>query len=665
MKRPRLPLRAVLVFSAFFQCAAASADTTFWNGFGGSTTEAGGILYGNWTFPGNWTNGIGVNNTLEVIIEESAENAGRILMNRDADGFSDNELWIGHVPSPSKMGSLTLNGGLLQHTDGATNHKVSRIGEGGIGTLKQTGGILLMNSGELRIGNNNTSGGIGLYDLGGGTLSTVQGLYPGGNVMINRNKAPNGGTTARGELRISGNAVVELGAPDTNGAALGFGPGTGAPGSSILSIIGPDATIHMDSITMLTASPFTMTNTSIVRFAFAETGVSTINLTGDFVYDGTNPASAVLSGGVLEIEYTGAGQPASGASFDLMVGDVILNDGSFALDPDAAANWSLALVGTEMPGDGEMDVLRLTFVSGPLPKTHLVAYWPFDADANPQPDRSFFSNNATPNVGATWVMDDERASGAMAFDGNDSFLEALDSESLSLTGDLSIATWVKATDYASTRGLVGKTVANQPASYDLYLNAGSGHASFFAGGASSFTGLNSLTPVPPGEWHHFALTMKNQEVIFYLDGVPDGTGFLLSPLEDSAAPLRIGNRGDLFTDFLGRMDDVAIFDGALTPEQLALVMAGDFSEVGYGSGPFAITDLTYDLEASSVTLTFNSRPGFSYAIDFTSHLTPEGEPGGWAELTDNVPSQGIVTTYTDTEIAGSASVLFYRVRTLP
>lgn len=483
--------------------------------------------------------------------------------------------------------------------------------------------------------------------------------------MINRNKAPNVGTVARGELRISGTAVIDLGLRDNGAAALGFGPGTGAPGSSILSIIGPDATIDIHSLTMLTAAPYTMTDTSIVRFAFDEAGVSTVHLTGNFVYDGTNSASAILSGGVLEIDYTGASQPALGTTYDLMVGDVILNDGTFALDPAAAVNWSLAIVGTGMPDDGEMDVLRLSLVSGPLPKTHLVGYWPFDRDASPQPDLSGFSNDATPNAGATWVMDAERASGAMEFDGNDSFLEAVDSESLSLTGDLSITAWVKVTDYAGFRSILGKTEANLPASYDLYLNSGTGNGAFFAGSPTAFTGLNSPTPVPSGEWHHFAVALKNEEAVFYLDGVPDGSGLILSPLEDSIAPLRIGNRGDLFTDFLGRMDDVAIFDGALTQEQLAQVMAGDFSEVGYGSGPFQITDLAYNPETPSATLTFNSRPGLRYAVDYSTTLNAQGQPGGWAELNDNLPSQGIATTYTDTDVAGSGPVLFYRVREIP
>jgi hypothetical protein len=204
------------------------------------------------------------------------------------------------------------------------------------------------------------------------------GLYPGGNIFINRDKlhsAPVNG----GELRISGHANIDLGIASSGGPALGFGTGDGSPGSSVLSIVGPDATISIDSIRMANLgaaapAPGPYLDTNRIRFIFDETGVSTINLTGTFAYDpgtGEVEVSAILAQGKLEVIYTGSTEPALGANFDLMVGDFLLQDPTFALDPAAAANWSLAIVGTQTPGDASNDVLRLTFIGGPLPQAPL------------------------------------------------------------------------------------------------------------------------------------------------------------------------------------------------------------------------------------------------------------------------------------------------------
>ncbi|MEJ6578714.1 MAG: hypothetical protein QNL33_18185 [Akkermansiaceae bacterium] len=193
--------------------------------------------------------------------------------------------------------------------------------------------------------------------------------------------------------------MIDLGIADTNGAALGFGTGAGLPRSSWLTVIGPDATIMIDSIQMRNATNGADTN--VVRFTFDETGVSTIQLTGDFVYDGSNATSVILSGGILDVDYTGTVEPTVGQRYDLMTGDLILNDGTFSLDTKDAANWSLAIVGTGVLGDSEQDVLRLTFLGGPILGTRLVGYWPFYFNVSPQADHSGFKNHATANSGTT------------------------------------------------------------------------------------------------------------------------------------------------------------------------------------------------------------------------------------------------------------------------
>jgi hypothetical protein len=51
-------------------------------------------------------------------------------------------------------------------------------------------------------------------------------------------------------------------------------------------------------------------------------------------------------------------------------------------------------------------------------------------------------------------------------------------------------------------------------------------------------------------------------------------------MADDNGPLYIGNRGDSQLDWLGRLDDVAIFNEALSPSQVADIRSGDFTEFG-------------------------------------------------------------------------------------
>ncbi len=77
--------------------------------------------------------------------------------------------------------------------------------------------------------------------------------------------------------------------------------------------------------------------------------------------------------------------------------------------------------------------------------------------------------------------------------------------------------------------------------------------------------------------------------------------------------------------------------------------------------PLDFTGIEHAADGSKVTLTFNSRPGKSYVIEFSTGLTAAGQTGGWTELSDSVPSQGNQTVYIDT-VASNLPRAFYRVR---
>ncbi len=69
----------------------------------------------------------------------------------------------------------------------------------------------------------------------------------------------------------------------------------------------------------------------------------------------------------------------------------------------------------------------------------------------------------------------------------------------------------------------------------------------------------------------------------------------------------------------------------------------------------------HDAAGTKTTLTFASRAGKAYAVDYCTDLNVSGEAGGWQELTNKVPSGGTQTVYVDT-VAAQLPRVFYRVR---
>ena len=76
-----------------------------------------------------------------------------------------------------------------------------------------------------------------------------------------------------------------------------------------------------------------------------------------------------------------------------------------------------------------------------------------------------------------------------------------------------------------------------------------------------------------GEWTHLAFTVNNGNVVLYINGVPKftGTGFP-NVFTTSTGTFSLGvNWWD--APYKGKMDDLRIYEVALTPEQVAELAA--------------------------------------------------------------------------------------------
>jgi hypothetical protein len=220
----------------------------------------------------------------------------------------------------------------------------------------------------------------------------------------------------------------------------------------------------------------------------------------------------------------------------------------------------------------------------------LAGLWRFNTNISVQPDSSGNGNSATANGNASWAFDGVRSSGVMTFDGNNDFLAAPDSASLSILGDITIAAWVNVGNTlggsSNWRGILNKGTGSLPASYQFFFNQGNLVPVMLRGDGTNIAlyGPGSNSPTQ-NTWEHWAITQSGTNVKMYRNAALVGSGTISVPMADNNGSLYIGNRQDLNLDWLGRMDDVAIFDEALNLDQVATIRDGDFRAFGVTAVP--------------------------------------------------------------------------------
>ena len=224
----------------------------------------------------------------------------------------------------------------------------------------------------------------------------------------------------------------------------------------------------------------------------------------------------------------------------------------------------------------------------------LLAYWNFEDDVlDQQPATSGTSgtsaNDGTINGGVTFDTGMSAGFGkAASFDGvAGSYISVPDPEGdtndIDRTGaDMSLSVWMKATSW--TKGWQGIVVHGEGQDYRI-ARSGDGSPTQFAAVAGTTDIVSGSTygaaPDGDGNWHHIVITAVNGgEAVFYVDGVQEGTSTGLGDPTVSIAPSGNATANTLFIggnserenrDFHGLLDDVAIWDRALTPEEVAVI----------------------------------------------------------------------------------------------
>ncbi len=176
-------------------------------------------------------------------------------------------------------------------------------------------------------------------------------------------------------------------------------------------------------------------------------------------------------------------------------------------------------------------------------------------------------NNATFTTGITGLSTDH----ALLFNGTNSTVSFSNSPSLGGTGNFSLGAWVKTS--ATTAGdIIEQRDANgYNGEYELTVGS-SGKVSFYIYNNGYQFNITTTQAVNDGNWHQITATRNGSIGTIYIDGVQaaTGSGTVLSLTSTITVTLGADVRSN-DSYFNGTLDNVMIFNNAVTPSTLATI----------------------------------------------------------------------------------------------
>jgi hypothetical protein len=211
--------------------------------------------------------------------------------------------------------------------------------------------------------------------------------------------------------------------------------------------------------------------------------------------------------------------------------------------------------------------------TGTAPPLGLIAAYSFEeGSGNSTADSSGNGQNGT-ITSATWLTTG-RYGNCLLFDGVSSMVTVPDSNFLDLTGALTLSAWVYPRSGSPWQNVI---IKERPGGevYNLYSNADANVPTFFVVGAAapnSPINVSGTSVLPLNTWSHLAATYDGGILRLFINGVQVGSRITSGSLLTSNGNLRIGGNSIWGEFFDGRIDEVRIYNRALSPAEIGIDM---------------------------------------------------------------------------------------------
>ena len=293
--------------------------------------------------------------------------------------------------------------------------------------------------------------------------------------------------------------------------------------------------------------------------------------------------------------------------------------------------------------------------SGPLPG--IVAAYGFDeGSGTTAADRSGNANTGT-LANATWAGASAGKFGnALSFNGTNAWVTVNSSSSLTLTTGMTAEAWVNPTALGNAYRAV--IFREQPGNEVYSLYADQAGSQFPTGEVyvNGYKDANGTAVLPLNSWTHLAETYDGSSVRLYVNGTLVSTTAAAGSLASSTSPLRIGGNSIWGEYFSGLIDEVRVYNRALSAAEIAQDMTTPISPTDT-QAPSAPSNLSASGALSSASLSWTAS---SDNVGVSRYDLYRSTSSGFTPSVVNRIAQPVGTSYNDASLA--AGTYYYKVQ---
>lgn len=197
----------------------------------------------------------------------------------------------------------------------------------------------------------------------------------------------------------------------------------------------------------------------------------------------------------------------------------------------------------------------------------LVLYLPFDEGKGDKTvDQSGNKIEGALKNGVEWTKDG-KIGNAVSFKGAIAHIEFPEVKVLDITNEITLEGWIFPIAVQGDSNLFGRRTPANQGGYTTQWTAGKIETWVHIGGWQGTRGKQTITP-KTGQWHHVAGVFNGASVRQYVNGKLDIEFAQKGKMDSVPQVFRVGQAQTSLTPMEGLMDEIAVYNRALTAEEI-------------------------------------------------------------------------------------------------